>query len=558
MATIDKTLTSSASDILSAAAVSLRENRIEGLLAEDTDITDFRTPAAIFASPAGRRAINLRTSVQRAALIAALHHDPAAVTDSGLDLIAVLPPIYPEWLGGRTFTTFHDCRFPYVVGAMAQGITTAAMVSAASRHGFMAFFGAAGLRPDAIASAIDEIRATVEPGAPWGSNLIHAPDRPEREREVVDLYLQRGVDRVSASAFMQLSSDVVRYSARGLAIDATGEVVRQTHVFAKISRPEVAEQFISPPKADILRELAAAGAITEQQAELQSRLPVAEDITVEADSGGHTDNRPLTVLFPVIAALRDRLAEKLGFSRPIRLGAAGGLGSPHAVAAAFGLGADYVLTGSINQAAVESGLSQEGREILARCSLSDVMMAPAADMFERGIKVQVVKSGTTFAVKAQRLYDLFRRFTSVDELAPRDRDWLEQQVLRQSWAEAWSQTRQHCETSRPELIPGIDSDARRQMALVFRRYLFMGSEWARQGDSQRRLDYQIWCGPAIGAFNDWVCGSFLEPIENRTVGQIGLNLLEGACSALRAEQFRLAGVDFVESAFAFTPKRLAI
>ena len=94
-------------------------------------------------------------------------------------------------------------------------------------------------------------------------------------------------------------------------------------------------------------------------------MPVAEDITVEADRGGHTDNRPLVALLPAILALRDELAARHGYTRPIRVGAAGGLGTPAAVAAAFALGAAYVLTGSVNQAAVESGLSDDGQE---RCS----------------------------------------------------------------------------------------------------------------------------------------------------------------------------------------------
>jgi trans-AT polyketide synthase/acyltransferase/oxidoreductase domain-containing protein len=34
-----------------------------------------------------------------------------------------------------------------------------------------------------------------------------------------------------------------------------------------------------------------------------------------------------------------------------------------------------------------------------------------------------------------------------------------------------------------------------------------------RGDETRRMDYQIWCGPAMGAFNDWVRGSFLEAAQ---------------------------------------------
>lgn len=523
------------------------------------EVVDIRKPVGIIACGGNRYAINLSESDYAASL--------TAVSRSGLradggsaeaTLIAVLPAIYPEWLGGRQFTAAHNCRFPYVVGAMARGITTARMVTAACRHGLLSFFGAAGLRPPAVAAAIAEIASQVAPGASWGSNLIHSPDRPERESQIVDLYLEHSVARVSASAFMRLSPEVVRYAANGVAINAAGKIERTNHVFAKISRPQVAAQFMAPPPHDMLRELAAAGRISEQQAELQSRLPVAEDITVEADSGGHTDNRPLTVLFPVIAALRDDLVEKHGYERPIRLGAAGGLGSPEAVAAAFQLGADYVLTGSVNQAAVESGLALPARKLLADCDFADVMMAPAADMFERGVRVQVLKKGTMFPVKAQRLYEIYRSCDSLEAISERDRDWLETHIFMETCAEAWKRTRAHYAASDPARVAKADTNAKQRMALLFRTYLFMGSQWAREGSDERRMDYQIWCGPAMGSFNGWVRGSFLEQLENRTVGQIALNLLEGACHVTRVQQVRAAGVAVRHNMIAFTPRPIAL
>ena len=39
---------------------------------------------------------------------------------------------------------------------------------------------------------------------------------------------------------------------------------------------------------------------------------------------------------------------------------------------------------------VESGLSDDGKEMLAEADIADVTMAPAADMFELGVKVQVL------------------------------------------------------------------------------------------------------------------------------------------------------------------------
>jgi GT2 family glycosyltransferase len=94
------------------------------------------------------------------------------------------------------------------------------------------------------------------------------------------------------------------------------------------------------------------------------------------------------------------------------------------------------------------------------------------------------------------------------------------------------------------------------MALLFRSYLGQSSKWAIQGLYERRMDYQIWCGPAMGAFNSWVEGSFLERPENRTVEQVARNLLEGACQCTRAQQLRTCGVPMPKEAFLYHPQRL--
>ncbi len=49
---------------------------------------------------------------------------------------------------------------------------------------------------------------------------------------------------------------------------------------------------MAPPPAQILRELVTRGDITPEQAEWAAQIPMADDVTAEADSGGHTDNQP--------------------------------------------------------------------------------------------------------------------------------------------------------------------------------------------------------------------------------------------------------------------------
>ncbi len=472
-------------------------------------------------------------------------------------VIATLPPLFPEWLGDRSFSETHGTRFPYVTGAMANGIATTDLVIAVARAGMLGFFGAAGLAYPRVEEALDRLDAALRGGAPWGMNLIHSPNEPALEEAVADLYLRRGVTHVSAAAYLALTPAIVRYAVAGLYTDPSGAVGRRTHVFAKISRPETARHFLSPAPAAMLDALVAASKITQEQAALARRVPIAEDITVEADSGGHTDRQALTAVFPVIAQLRDELALEHGYARPIRVGAAGGLGTPRSVAAAFSLGAAYVVTGSVNQSAIESGLSVEGKRMLATAEMSDVIMAPAADMFEQGVEVQVLKRGTMFGTRAHRLLTTYRAYDGLDAVPADERASLERQVLGVSFEEVRANTKAFWSERDPAQNAQAAADPKHEMALCFRWYLGLSSRWAIKGEPSRRLDYQIWCGPAMGAFNAWVRGSFLEAPERREVVQIALNLLEGAAAVTRAQQLRTYGAPIPAAAFRFSPRPLA-
>ncbi|MGC6494552.1 MAG: PfaD family polyunsaturated fatty acid/polyketide biosynthesis protein [Myxococcota bacterium] len=475
----------------------------------------------------------------------------------GAPWLASLPPLYPEWLGDRSFCEVHRTRFAYVAGAMANGIATTDLVVAMAQHGMLGFFGAAGLSRGRVEAALQDLQSRLGDRASWGSNLIHSPHEPELEDAIAAMYVRHGVKRVSASAYMALTPAIVHLAFAGVR-EVGGTIERQNYVFAKISRPEVARHFMSPPPKAILDKLVGDGRLTAEEARLAARLSVAEDIIVESDSGGHTDNQTLTALFPTILQLRDELMAAHGLTRPIRVGAAGGLGTPSAVAAAYALGAAFVLTGSVNQGAVESGLCAKGRELLAKAGLGDVTMAPAADMFEMGVKVQVLKRGTMFAPRAHKLYETYVTYAGMDDIPPAARERLEKRVLGLTLDEVWDTTRSFWQERDPREVAKAEADPKHKMALCFRWYLGLSSRWAIAGDAKRALDYQIWCGPAMGAFNAWVSGSFLEPVADRTAGQIALNLLEGAAVVTRAQQLRSYGVPMPAAGFQFSPRPLKI
>ena len=471
----------------------------------------------------------------------------------GFPIVGYSPANSPEHLGDPGFLSDHGLRYPYIAGAMANGIGSAEIVETMSRAGMLGFFGAAGLSLDEVETAIDRLSRSLE-GRPYGFNLIHSPNEPDLEAAVADLYIRRGVHLVSASAYLDLTLPVVRYRVHGIHEDFQGRIVTPNRLIAKASRIEVSAKFFSPPPERLLKSLVDIGDITEEQASLAARIPVAQDITAEADSGGHTDKRPALALIPTLMALRDQMQERHGYAQPLRVGAAGGISTPISAAAALSMGAAYVLTGSVNQSCVEAGTSDTVREMLAAAEQADVTMAPAADMFEMGVKVQVLKRGTMFAMRAQKLYDLYRACESLESIPKADMAVLEKNCFRARVDAVWSQCCDFFAARDPVQLERAAKDPKHKMALVFRWYLGQSSYWANAGDPSRTLDYQIWCGPSMGAFNGWVRGSFLEEPENRSVVTVAVNILEGAALLTRVNALRSQGVKPLRSWSEFRPR----
>ncbi|MBY0525166.1 MAG: PfaD family polyunsaturated fatty acid/polyketide biosynthesis protein [Gemmataceae bacterium] len=467
-------------------------------------------------------------------------HDAFTLESADGTIAGCAPACTLENLGDVTFCADHGIRYAYLAGAMANGIGSVEVVEALGRGGLLGFFGAAGLSLQAVEAAIDRLHRHAGRFT-YGFNLIHSPNEPDLESALVDLYLKRGIHLVEASAFLDLTLPVVRYRVHGIHRDGAGRVVTSNRIIAKVSRVEVAAKFLAPPPAAMLRELVGSGKITREQAELANQVPVAQDLTAEADSAGHTDNRPALTLLPTMLALRDRLQAEHGYAQPLRIGAAGGISTPAAAAAVLAMGAAYLMTGSVNQACIESGSSDTVREMLAQAEQADTIMAPAADMFEMGVKVQVLKRGTMFAMRAAKLYEIYRARAGLTDIPAAERASLEKTVFRATLDEVWVQTHAYFKQRDPGQLERAARDPKHQMALVFRWYLGQSSRWANAGEPSRKIDYQVWCGPAMGAFNEWVKGSFLERPENRRVVTVALNILYGAAVLTRANHLRSQG-----------------
>jgi len=466
---------------------------------------------------------------------------------------AYVPALLPQNLGDNDFKKRHNLKYAYIAGAMANGISSVTMIQAMAENGMTGFFGAGGLSLDQIENAIIELKNTLKTKT-FGFNLIHSPNEPDHEMAVANLYVKHRIRLVSAAAFMRMTLPLVYYRVKGIYRNPDEKIVVPNKIIAKVSRVEVAREFFSPPPKKLVDQLITMGLITETEAELSRHIPMAQDLTAEADSGGHTDNRPALALLPIMLSLKNEFANKFNFSDKLCVGLAGGIATPESAAAAFQMGAGYILTGSINQPCIETGITEQAKIMLTQAQQADVAMAPAADMFEIGARVQVLKRGTMFAIRAEKLYNTYKNYESFDQVPLKERQQIEKKILMADFETKWLDTKQFFENSNNYTeIQKAEENPKQKMALVFRSYLGLSSKWAINGDKTKTIDYQIWCGPAMGAFNQWVKGSFLESHVNREVAVIALNLLFGAAFCIRKSWFQNQNINIPSDILSFPP-----
>ena len=461
------------------------------------------------------------------------------------EVVAYVPACRMEKPGGCQFRRGPRAPLSLHVGARwPNGIASVEIVEAMGRAGFLGAFGAAGLSPAVVEGAVDRLQRDLGDSTPFAMNLIHSPGEPELESSVVDVYLRRKVRLIEASAFLNLTLPVVRYRVAGIRRDSSGRIVVPNRIIAKISRVEVASKFMAPPPAKFLQRAGRhAGRSPPIRPNGPRRIPMAEDITAEADSGGtygqSAGDRPLA----------DHAGAAQSDAGPVRLrpavadGAAGGISTPWAAAAALAMGAAYIVTGSVNQSCVEAGTSDVVRRMLCQAQQADVAMAPGGGHVRDG--------GESPGLEALARSSQCERPSSTSFIEP-TRDWITSpRAIGTRWRRRSSGPRSRRSGIRRRSTSG--SATRRESSgrsgTPSRRW-----PWSSAGTSGCRRN-----GPTAasrrgrstirsGAARPWppsttgcVDLSWNLP-ENRRVATVALNILYGAAVLTRARILNAQGV----------------
>jgi trans-AT polyketide synthase/acyltransferase/oxidoreductase domain-containing protein len=422
-------------------------------------------------------------------------------------------------LGSEAFKRAHAVRYAYVIGGMYRGISSVALVTRAARAGYLSFFGAAGLSLTAIRESVRNIRSNLDDSRAFGVSLLPAL----REEEVVDLLLEEGIKTLEVSSYLQLTSALVRFRFKG----ATG-TGPQNRILAKVSRPEMARAFMSPAPVWLVDPLLRAGRLTAREAELARTWPMADDICADACSWGDLGQASALSLLPAVVRMRAQLAVQFPPALAVRVGAAGGIGTPEAAAAAFVMGADFILTGSINQCTPEAATNTATKDLLQSMDVQDTDYAPIADTFELGTKVPVLRKGLFYAPRANKLLALYKQLDAIDGLDAKTRVQIEG-YFGKDFAQMFDEAKVSLDLPDAERWNPKD---KRCMAAVFKGYLVRAAQNAVSDDGRDLVDRLVPCSPALGAFNRWVQGTELEDWRCRHVERIAGKLMEEAAALL--------------------------
>ena len=205
------------------------------------------------------------------------------------------------------------------------------------------------------------------------------------------------------------------------------------------------------------------------------------------------------------------------------------------------LGAEFILTGSINQCTVEAGMSAVVKDMLQGINVQDTTYAPAGDMFELGAKVQVLRRGVFFPARANKLYALYQQYNSLAEIDAKTQRQIQDKYFKRSFDDVWAETKAYYQRTLPAEVEMAERNPKHKMALIFRWYFVHSTRLAMTGSDEQRVDYQVHCGPALGAFNQWVKGTALEDWHNRHVAEIGEKLMQETAALLNRRFATLSG-----------------
>ncbi len=117
--------------------------------------------------------------------ISLISAEKACPSADGFSILGMVPAMAMGKLGDLDFCKTYGTSYACYAGAMANGISSEEFVISLGKAGFMGSYGAGGLSPARIKSAIQKIKEAL-PSGPYAFNLLNSPNEPAMEERAVE------------------------------------------------------------------------------------------------------------------------------------------------------------------------------------------------------------------------------------------------------------------------------------------------------------------------------------------------------------------------------------
>lgn len=423
-------------------------------------------------------------------------------------------------LGSRSFKEEYETSYAYVVGGIRDGISSVTMMKSLEKGNILGFLGTKGLSlqetQQIIESALREVKQDK-----LGVHITCDVLQPEYSDEKLQLIIKYNINRLQISGFQKPTEKLYEYRIHNIRQRENAS----DKLLVCVNNRKATEEFMKPIPKYFIQMQMQLGNIDSKEAEFLSKIPLCDDICIENDGLGVNH-------FGWISSfkkLNHDMSESYGMKKRVRIGICGNIGNPQMLAVAFFSGADFVMTSTINQCTLEADTSERVKELLQEAKENDFLFAPTDNLFEFGEKKSILKKGTLYAVRAQKVYDIYLKYSSLEEIPDEQEELLEYYFgisLEQMYQSIVRRV-----SNREKIL--IGEQPKYKLGVVLKEYLQLCFIQVKIGEKDWEINYGIEVGSELADMNRWLEGTDLETWKQRKVTIIAKRMMDEGADLLK-------------------------
>lgn len=362
-------------------------------------------------------------------------------------------------LGADSFKKDYKVSYSYAVGGMQKGISSVSMIEELNKNKMLGFLGIEGLSIDEALRLISLAKMKMpldSVGVKVANNLFD----PGYSKNIMEQIIAEDIKKIEVSGYQKPDEDLVKYRLRNLNVDEKGNTIIPHKMIVHIATVKASQSFMEPAPKNIVKKLLDANEISVKEAEIAKNIPMCDDICIDNNKG---ENR--YGWLSILKNLSEECFNKFNLEKKVRIGIGGGIGNPQTVAMAFFAGADFIVTSSINQCTVEAGTSDYVKTLLQNAVETDFIFAQEVGLFELGEKKSVLKRGTLYHIRALKLYEIYNRYESINEIPEKENELITKKYFKVSFNEVYNCLKDKVSM---EMIQLAEVQPKYKMALIFK------------------------------------------------------------------------------------------